>query len=46
MNKITIQQAYEWVKTGHWTLTQFRAWVQQIHDEGVVLGKLIVENEE
>jgi hypothetical protein len=24
--EISIPQAYEWVKTGHWNLTQFKAW--------------------
>lgn len=24
----TVKQAYEWVKTGHWSLRQFKEWAQ------------------
>lgn len=27
MNKITAQQVFEWVKTGHWSLRDFNEWV-------------------
>lgn len=26
MESVTVKQAYEWVKTGHWNLRQFEAW--------------------
>lgn len=26
LRKVSNEQAYEWVKTGHWNLAQFRAW--------------------
>ena len=30
--EVSIQQAYEWVKTGHWNLSQFRAWCEAVHN--------------
>lgn len=27
---VTEQQAYEWVKTGHWTKEQFVVWVTSV----------------
>ena len=26
--KVTSKQAYEWVKTGHWSFRQFKEWVE------------------
>jgi hypothetical protein len=28
--KITAKQAYEWVKTGHWTLKTFEIWLDHV----------------
>lgn len=43
---VTEKQAYEWVKTGHWTLAEFTAWVTSVsgaawsegHEEGWLEG--------
>ena len=38
----TPKQAYEWVKTGHWSFSQFVEWVQKregdAHEEGYGRG--------
>lgn len=43
---VSEKQAYEWVKTGHWTLSEFSAWMakkltekySQAFDEGYQAG--------
>ena len=38
LNNVSENQAYEWVKTGHWNLQKFQEWVyfvmQKSYDEG------------
>ena len=30
---MTVKQVYEWVKTGHWSLMEFREWVEAVLKE-------------
>lgn len=30
---VTEKQAYEWVKTGHWSLADFKAWMVEVREE-------------
>lgn len=30
LKEVTVRQAYEWVKTGHWSLKQFQAWCNNL----------------
>ena len=30
---ISEKQAYEWVKTGHWSLSKFREWVDELNKQ-------------
>lgn len=42
--KVTIEQAYEWVKTGHWDLKTFKFWhnvlVDQVEADAVYYANL------
>lgn len=43
--KITDQQAYELVKTGHWTINQFGIWIQVVKLAAYEHGKDIGERD-
>lgn len=45
MNIITVKQAFEWVKTGHWTLSQFSEWVKVVQEDAFVHGEMVAKGE-
>lgn len=34
-NQVSDKQAYEWVKTGHWSLAMFREWLSTYNSNGL-----------